>query len=242
MAVEQVSIRSHLVMRDDTLTHRWYDAWGPSVVKYEMNTAACPTDDTTGMPTEFTYTLVNASTFAHTDVAGGGVIITADTAENDGVSLQLGDELGGVGESVSFAADYPTYFGITAAINDVDQTDFVAGFAVTDTAILGGVTDGLYFRSVDETADVNFVLEQDSVESVNAVATMVDAADMQLEFLYWNHNVEVYVDGVLQVTIADSDANFCNDELLRLSIEFLTGEAIANTMTIKRLRFIQIQA
>jgi hypothetical protein len=194
------------------------------------------------MPTEFTYTLVNASTFAHTDVAGGGVIITADTAENDGVSLQLGDELGGAGESVSFAAEYPTYFGITMQINDVDQTDFVTGFAVTDTAILGGVTDGLYFRSVDETAVVNFVLEQDSVESVNAVATMTDATDIVLEFLYWGSNVLVYVDGVLQVTIADSDANFCNDELLRLSIEFLTGEAIANTMTIKRLRFIQIQA
>jgi hypothetical protein len=207
-----------------------------------MNTAGCPTDDATGMPTEFVNTLVGASTFAHTDVAGGGVLLTSAALENDGISLQLGDELGGAGESVSFAADYPTYFGITAAINDVDQTDFVAGFAVTDTAILGGVTDGLYFRSVDETAAVNFVLEQDSVESVNAVATMIDAADMQLEFLYWNHNVEVYVDGVLQVTIADTDVNFCNDELLRLSIEFLTGEAVANTMTIKRLRFIQIQA
>ena len=31
MAVEQVSIRNHLVMRDDTLTPRWYDAFGPSV-------------------------------------------------------------------------------------------------------------------------------------------------------------------------------------------------------------------
>jgi hypothetical protein len=206
-----------------------------------MNTAACPTDDTTGMPVEFTYTLVNASTFAHADVAGGGVILTCDTAENDGITLQLGDELGGAGENVSFAAEYPTYLGATIQINDVDQTDFVLGFCITDTTLSGGMTDGLYFRSVDESAVVNFVLEQDSVESVNAVATMTDATDVVFEMLYYGSNVYVYVDGTLQVTIADTDANFCNDELLRLSVELLTGEAIANTMTIKRLRFIQLQ-
>jgi hypothetical protein len=85
------------------------------------------------------------------------------------------------------------------------------------------------------------VLEQDSVESVNAVATMTDATDVVFEMLYYGSNVYVYVDGALLTTIADTDANFCNDELLRLSVEFLTGEAVANTCTIKRLRFFQIQ-
>jgi hypothetical protein len=241
MAIEQVSIRDCFVFRDDTLTHRWYDAVGPHVVKYELNVAGCPTDDTTGMPTEFTNTLVNASTFAHTDVAGGAVLLTADTAENDGVKLQLGDELAGAGESVTFAARYPTYFGVTLQINDVDQTDFLAGFCVTDTACLDAVADGIYFRSVDETGVVNFVLEQDSVETVNAVNTMTDATNVVLEFLYWGSNISAYVNGVLAVTVADSDANFCNDELLRLTFEFLTGEAIANTCTITQLQFIQIQ-
>jgi hypothetical protein len=242
MAVEWVSIRNHLVARDDTLTWRWYDVVGPSYVAYTMNTAACPTDNTTGMPVEFVNTLVGASTFAHTDVLGGGILLTSAALENDGIKLQLGDELGGAGENVYFAADYPCYFSVKLQLNDATDTDFLAGFCVTDTACLDAVADGLYFRKVDATAVVNFVLEQDSVESVNAVATMIDAADMQLEFLYWNHNVEVYVDGVLQVTIADTDANFCNDELLRLTFEFLTGEAVANTCIIKELRFIQIQA
>lgn len=241
MTIEQVVIRDCLVARDDVNTFRWYDVVGPNVVKYVMNTAAVPTDDTTGMPSEFTNTLVNGSTFAHTDVAGGGVILTCDTAENDGITLQLGDELGGAGENVSFAAQYPTYLGATIQINDVDQTDFVLGFCITDTTLSGGMTDGLYFRSVDETGVVNFVLEQDSAESVNAVATMTDATDIQLEMLYYGSDILVYVDGVLQVTIANTDVNFCNDELLRLSVELLTGEAIANTMTIKRLKFFQIQ-
>jgi len=242
MSVEMVSICSSLVCRDVEYPHRWYDAWGPHVVKYELNTAACPTDDTTGMPTEFTNTLVGASTFAHTDVAGGGVILTAAGAENDGVKLQLGDELGGAGENVSFASPrYATYFGVTLQVSDADQTDFLAGFFITDTTALDGGTDGIYFRSIDGTAVVNFVLEQDSNESATAAATMTDAADVQLEFLYQGGYVYVYADSTLMATIADTDANFCNDELLRLTFEFLDGEAVGNTCTIKRLRFIQLQ-
>ena len=241
MSVEMVSVGSSLVCRDVEYPFRWYDAWGPNVVKYRLNTAACPTDDTTGMPTEFVNTLVGASTFAHTDVAGGGILLTAEAAENDGVKLQLGDELGGNGENVSFAARYPTYFGVKLQLNDVDQTDFLAGFCVTDTACLDAVADGLYFRSVDESAVVYFVLEQDSAETVTAVATMTDATDVELEFLYSSGSVYVYANSALMATIADTDANFCNDELLRLTFEFLQGEIAANTCTIKKLSFIQLQ-
>jgi hypothetical protein len=242
MTVELVTVGDSLVARSVEYPFRWYDAWGTHVVKYEMNTAGPPTDDTTGMPTEFTYTLVNATTFAVTDVAGGAVLITADNAENDGMTIQLGDELAGAGESLSFALRYPTYFHITLQINDVDQTDFIAGVCITDTTLLGGMTDGIYFRSVDESAVVNFVLEQDSAETVTAVNTMTDATDVVLEFSYLaDGNVYVYVNTALMATIADTDANFCNDELLRLSLEFLTGEAIANTCTVKRFGFIQIQ-
>ena len=241
MALEFTSIRNHMVLRDAVNTWRWYDAWGPSVVKYEMNTAAVPTDNTTGMPVEFTNTLVGASTFAHTDVLGGGVLLTAEGADDDGVKLQLGDELGGVGENVYFAAEYPTYFGVTLQLSDATQSDFLAGFCITDTACIDAVTDGIYFRKVDATTAVYFVLEQDSLETVNAVATAADATDLTLEFFYWGSNIYAYANGVLMATVADTDANFCNDELLRLTFEFLTGEIAANTCTIKRLRFIQIQ-
>jgi hypothetical protein len=242
MTAEITSIHNALVIRDSVLTHRWYDAFGANVVKYTLNVLGPPTDNTTGMPTEFINTLVGASTFTLADTLGGGVILTSAAAENDGVKLQLGAEAGTAGENVSFAAQYPTYFSVRLQINDVDQTDFLAGFFITDTTALDGGTDGVYFRSVDETGVVNFVLEQDSAETVTAVATMTDAVDVHLEFSYLGSNVYAYVDGVLMATLADADANFCNDELLRLTFEFLTGEAVANTCTIKELRFIQIQA
>ena len=242
MAVEQVSIRNHLVMRDDVLTHRWYDAFGPNVAKYVTSFTSLPADDTTTDPTEFAVTVVEVggtSSAVVGDVAGGALTVTCAGNEDDGWSMQLGNP--NTGEWCSFAAEYPTYFGICLQINDVDQTDFFAGVAVTDTAILGGVTDSLGFRSVDATGIVNFLLEKDSVESTTAATTMTDAADVTLEFLYWGSNVTAYVDGTAVATIADSDASFPNDELMRLSFEFLSGEAVANTAQVRWLRLIQIQ-
>ena len=241
MGLEFASIRNHMVLRDDANTWRWYDAWGPSVVKYELNTAAVPTDNTTGMPVEFTNTLVGASTFAHTDVVGGGVILTGAGADDDGVKLQLGDELGGAGENVSFAAEYPTYLYCKFQMSDVTQADALVGFCVTDTTCLDGVDTAVYFRNVDASAVLSFVLEKDTLETTTAVATMVDATDIEVEMFYWGSNIYAYVDGVLMATIADTDTNFPNDELLRLTFEFLDGEAVGNTCTIKKLRFIQIQ-
>jgi hypothetical protein len=242
MAVEQVAIRNSLVMRDDQLTHRWYDAFGPNVAKYVTSFTSLPADDATTDPTEWAVTVVEvggSSTAVMGDVAGGALTVTCAGNEDDGWSMQLGNP--NSGEWCSFAAEYPTYFGICLQINDVLQTDFFAGVAVTDTAILGGVTDSLGFRSVDASAVVNFLLEKDSIESTTAANTMTDATDVTLEFLYWGSNITAYVDGVAVATVADSDASFPNDELMRLSFEFLSGEAVANTAQVRWLRLIQIQ-
>lgn len=243
MTTEVTFIRSAVVVRDDALTHRWYDAFGKDVAKFVTNFNHMPADDQTTDPTEWANTVVEVgdgvSTAVLGDVAGGALIITTAANEDDGWSSQLGNP--NSGRWASFAAGYPTYYGVRFQINDVDQTDCFFGLAVTDTALLGGVTDGIYFRSVDETGVLNFVLEQDSVETVTAVATMTDATDITAEFLYWAGNVYVYIDGVLVATIADTDVNFPNDELLRLSYEFLTGEAVANTCQGRWMRLIQLQ-
>lgn len=243
MTVELASVHSNLVVRDSVLTHRWYDAFGPNVAKYVTSFTSLPADDTTTDPTEFVNTVVEVgagnSTAVINDTAGGALIITTAANEDDGWSSQLGNP--NTGEWVSFAAEYPTYYGVRFQINDVDQTDAFFGLAVTDTTLLGGVTDGMYFRSVDASAVLNFVLEKDSVETSTAVATMADDTDVYAEFLYDGSNLKVYIDGALVTTIADSDANFPNDELLRLSFEFLTGEAVANTCLVKEMRIIQIQ-
>jgi len=108
-------------------------------------------------------------------------------------------------------------------MSDVTQADALVGFCVTDTTCLDGVDTAVYFRNVDASAVLSFVLEKDTLETTTAVATMVDATDIEVEMFYWGSNIYAYVDGVLMATIADTDTNFPNDELLRLTFEFLDG-------------------
>ncbi|MBD3354314.1 MAG: hypothetical protein GF364_22720 [Candidatus Lokiarchaeota archaeon] len=246
MAIERTTIHNHYVFRDDSNTFRWYDAQGPSAHKYLQDFTSLPVDDTTGDPTEFVNTVVEAgaggdSTATLTDAAGGALLITTDNAEDDGYKMQLGDA--GGGEWVDFSGDYPAYFGIRFKVNDVDQTDCLFGVAVTDTAVLDAVADGLYFRSVDGSAVLNLVAEKDSTESSLAATTLSDDTYVIAEFYYDGTSaVTAYIDGSSVGTIALSDANFPDNEYMRLTIEFLTGETTANTCTIDWVRLIQIHA
>jgi hypothetical protein len=237
MSTEATEVRGALVYRSHEYPHRWYDAFGEGVSKYIQDFQGYPVDNTTFLPTEFVTTLVNASTCVPTDVAGGAMLITTAGAENDGVKLQLGST---AGESIDLSGPYPVYFMCRFAISDVDQTDVLVGLFVTDTTALDGGTDGMYFRSVDESALLYFVTEKNSIEGATAVATLTDAGYITVEFYFDGATVYHYVNGALTGSVARTDATFPNDELLRLTIEFLTGAAATPTMTITDVRLIQI--
>lgn len=223
--------------------NRWFDAFGPSVAKYVTDFTVLPADDTSADPTEYTVSMTEVgagtSSAVITDAVGGSLLITTAGNEDDGCQMQLGTA--NAGEWVSFDTYSRTYFGIRFQINDVDQTDNLFGVCVTDSDCLGAVTDGMYFRSVDASAVLNFVLEKDSVENAVAVDTMADATWVTAEWYYDGTSVYVYIDGALVTTIARTNTSFPNDELLRLTLEFLTGEATANTCTIDWVRLIQIR-
>jgi hypothetical protein len=241
MAVETASLNNALVMRDTKLTWRLHDAFGPNVMKWIEDFVYLNTDDTTGDPTAYTMTVIEVGAGDSTAVVSAGapgqLLMTAAANENDGVQLQLKN-----GEAFKFDAAFPCYFGIKWQAGDVDQSDFLAGLCIQDTTLLGGLSDGIYFRSLDAAATVQFVLEKDSTEtSAGSVATMTDATYVTLEFYYDGSTVKTYVDGVEATSTADSDTNFPDDEDLAPSIAFLTGEAVANTLTVEWARAIQIR-
>ena len=226
--------------------NRWYDAIGPKVTKYLLDGGSLAADDSTTDPTEFVNTVVEAgagtSTCVLDDVAGGGLVITTAASTDDGWSMQLGHA--NAGEWVDLSTTYAyTYFGVHFALNDATQTDVFLGCAVTDTTLLGGVTDGIYFRKVDASTSLEFVIEKDSAESSTVVDTLADDTYVYAEFLHDASAgyVYAYIDGSLVASVADSSAEFPDDELLRLSVEFLTGEDVANTCKIKELRLIHIR-
>ena len=228
--------RGNLVYYDQYL-HRWLDAIGIDVTKYILNPAALPTDDTTGDPTEFTLTPVEAGAGNSTAVLSDNtLLITTAGNENDGVNLQL------KGEAFDLASNNLTYFGIKFQASEATQSDFLVGLCITDTTLLGGMTDGVYFECLDGSTDINFVLEKDSTEttSASAVGTFADATDVVLEFVFDGTNVDAWVNGTLQTRLATT--NLPDDEQLTPSIAFLTGAASAETLTVKEFRAIQINA
>lgn len=185
----------------------------------------------------WTTTLVEAgageSTVTLADASGGAVVLTTDDAENDGVEIQL------KGESFGFATSQKaTYFGARVKASDATQSDFVIGLCITDTTLLGGMTDGVYFRKVDGSTAVEFVTEKDSSETATtAVHTFAADTYVIYEFYFDGTSIEAFVDGV---RVAQHTANIPDDELLTPSVHFLTGEGVAKTMTLDWVRAIQI--
>lgn len=228
-------VRGNLVFYD-THRKRLIDAIGPDVIKYDLQPGHLGSV-AGASPAGWTETVVEVgagtSEFIGTTVAGyiGDVITAAN--DNDGWSGQLS------GDSFELTSDQDFYFGCEFKLNDVTQSDFFMGLAVTDTAILGGVADRIGFQSLDAAADLKFMLEKSTTETLSAsLATLVDATVVFVEFYWDGSGIEVFVNGSSVETPAVT--NLPNDVALRLSLELLTGEAVAQTMNVRQLRAIQI--
>lgn len=216
----------------------WIDVIGPNVVKVSEHFTQTPFASADNMA-GWTTTLVEAgagdSTVALMGGADGGqLLITTDAADNDGVTIQL------QGEAFK-ALTYPIYFGCRFQVDEATQNDFLIGLCITDTDLLGGMTDGIYFRKVDASTTMSFVLEKNSTETVTNYGTAIAANTWYtIEFYFDGTNVDWFVNGVLQTRPAIT--NLCDDEHLTVSVHFLTGEAVAHTMNIDFIRAFQILA
>lgn len=225
-------VENAMVVYDTASTHRWYDAFGIAA-KYVSNFGFLPLVSANA-PSGFTTTLVNTSTVAIGTAGGGQLVITTGTAENDGAQLQV------TGEAFDLSGTAPMYFGIKFQADEATQSDFLVGLCITDTTLLGGMTDGLYFRKIDGSTNVEFVCEKNSAESTAVVDTFAADTDVIYEMYFDGTNVLVYVDGTLTLTkVIAAETNFPDDEILTPSVAFLTGAASAQIMTVDWLRSIQ---
>ena len=164
-------------------------------------------------------------------VGDGQFVATIVTAANDNDGLQMQ----GPGAAITCIADRQAYFGMKFRINDVTQSDLLFGACITDTTVLGGMTDGVYIESLDASASVSSVTEKDSSETqTDSLQTLVDATDTVWE-MYWDGTSALfYIDGAL---VATHTANLPDNEGLLPTIAFLTGEAVAQTLSIHWARW-----
>jgi len=173
------------------------------------------------------------STITHGDTGNGVMLLTADANDNDGLNCQL------LGESFKLQSGKPLYFGaMIQSLSEATQSDFFVGLAITDTDILGGVTDSIGFQKVDGSADLTFVVNKDSTATtVSGLKTLAASTAYHLEFYWDGTGLEVFVDGVSVATPAVT--NLPNDEELRVSVQFLAGTTGGMTMAIDKLTCIK---
>lgn len=215
--------------------HRIVEAIGPDVVKFEDDFvhSAVASDAIPG----YTITLVEAgggeSTVTKPDGSAGALLLTTDANEDDGINLQL------AGEAFGFAAGQVlTYFGCRLKASEATQIDWLVGLCITDTTLLGGMTDGVYFEKLDGGTGISFVTEKDSTETqTDALATFAADTYVTLEFAFDGTSVFAFIDGTL---VATHTANIPDNELLTLSLHVLAGDANARTLTLDWWRAIQI--
>jgi len=239
MSILTKAVNNALVWYDSRHTDRWFDAVGENVLKYLTHWESAGTadaDQIDGWTTTLVEVGAGESTVALTTTKGGHLLITTAGNENDGATLQLD------GEAFQMNAAQPLYFGIKFKIDVASDVDFLVGMCITDTALLGGMTDGVYFRKIDGTTNVEFVTEKNSVESSVVVDTFAAATDVVYEFLYDGETVYAYVDGELATSADCSGATWPDDEVLTPSIEMLSGVVTTtDEMSIDWLRVIQCQ-
>lgn len=230
--------KSSLVFYTSTHAKRLIHAIGPDALVYSTDFVNFPDAGSASDPVGWTTTVVEAGAgtteIDHGNLSGGLMVITTAANDNDGGNYQL------LGESFELTSDQILYFGAFGVqASDITESDTFIGLSITDTTILGGATDSIGFRNVDATADLTFVIEKDSTETITTgLATLVAATNVDLEFYFDGTNIEVFVNGVSVATPAVT--NLPDNEGLTISWAFLNGAAGAETEQIDRLTVIQV--
>ncbi len=175
---------------------------------------------------DWTITEVGAGgTVALMDADGGRLLITTDVLDDDSEFANK------IGESFLFAVGTPAFFRAVIQVSEATQSDFIIGLQITDTTPLAA-SDGVFFRSLDGVATIDFIAEAATVEvAAAAITTVVAAQDLELAF-YWDGIDRIWfaVDGATLGSITPG-ASLPAEELT-ISFGYANGVAGAETMQV----------
>lgn len=177
---------------------------------------------------EYTLTTVEAGAGDATEVVSGpaGLLtLTNDAEDNDSDQIQW------IGEPFKLAANKSLWFEARLKVSDATQSDLICGLCITDTTLIGGMTDGIYFRKDDGDANIDFVTEKDSTAtSTDTGVDLVDDTYIRLGFLVdGTSSATPYINGIAKTA---QTTNLPDDEDLTFSLALMNGEAVAKSVTI----------
>jgi len=172
-----------------------------------------------------------AATEALGDGDGGLLVVTNDDADDDSDEFQWAGGSGGVIESFKYEAAKGLYFKTRFKVNDATQSDFAVGLVITDTTVIDGTTDGIFFRKADGATSIELVIEKDSTETTVSCGDAADDTFMTLGFYYDPRirKFSVYKDNVKVGSAVNTNAP--DDEELAVTFAIQNGAAAAKVMT-----------
>jgi len=151
---------------------------------------------------DWTQTIIGVGGAVGLQNGKGGILrLTTDVLDDDGVQIQKK-----LPEDIFIpAAAKPLWFEakmqlVTAAKHV--ESEFLIGLAITDTTVIPGVNDGIFFQKADATAEVGALTEIGGVATTTpGVLTFAPAT--WYKFGFWCDGITtcyLYVDGVLVAT------------------------------------------
>lgn len=212
----------------DTHRERIVNVIGPSI-EASVNLA---NDIATEDPPGWVATVVEVGA-GTTELSGSptqGFIARVTNAgnENDGGNYQA------PGQTFRCVSSMKWYAGMQLTASDATESDLLFGVCITDTTLLGGMTDGVYMECLDGGTGISVVAEKNSTETqTDSLGTM--STSSQIWEMFWDGSrLTYYIDGALVATV--SSGNIPDDEALRVSLAWLNGEAAVKTLDIGFLR------
>lgn len=161
------------------------------------------------------------------DELNGALLITNTAGATDVVQLQSAEEW------FKLSSGKRAWFETKLKLSEVTEIAAFVGFCTTDTTVIAGTTDSVGFRTVDGSAALTSLTEDNTTETTNTVATLVDATYVTLGF-YWDGISRVYffVNRSLKAT---HSTNIEQTNKLALTLCVTNGEAVAKTLTVDYL-------
>jgi hypothetical protein len=174
----------------------------------------------------------NATEVIADDEVGGVLTITNAGGSGDHDNFQLSKD-GGTNDAevFTFATQKKAWFDTRFKSNDGDQVTIHIGIHIVNTdPVNAAPTDGIYFKTTDETGDISLLVRKNSTEtSAAGLGTLGDDTFVRLSY-YWDgvDTIYGYVDGVEKTSL--SSGNLPDDDYMALSFGVENGEAAANTL------------
>lgn len=209
-----------------------------------FNDFIAPTDYDTS---DWTLTTVEAGASSATEaignIAGGVLVVTNDTADDDSDFFQSTKEV------FKYVSGKALEFAIRFKLSDVVDSDFVAGLQIIDTSPLA-VSDGIFFRKNDGDSYPDLVICKNGAETVVALPNpLVNDTFVKLGFYYdgsvaqaaaigqSSPTVDIYVDDT-RVGALTIDSNMPDDEELAVSFGIQNGAAASKVLSVDYIQVV----